>query len=264
MLFPHPQKAREEMRFPSVETPVSRMLDPLWLVSRALTKLYSLWVKAAYPFHALGKRVSFHYTCDLWNTKLMDIGDFVTIHKDVWLHAHLAPENRGEPVLKIGKQCFIARRAHISAKNQIDIENDVLLAASVLIQDHGHEFSDVTLPIKSQGSTPGGRIRIGQGSWIGQGVAIICDSGELNLGRNCVVAANSVVTRGAPAYSVLSGNPARIVKQFDPAKSAWVLGSVRPAEAEAAKPLASPAAADGAQPSEPLSAESAPRPLLRK
>jgi acetyltransferase-like isoleucine patch superfamily enzyme len=39
-----------------------------------------------------------------------------------------------------------------------------------------------------------------------------------------------VVTRSAPPYSVLSGNPAMIVRQFDPVKQAWVLGSVRSAE----------------------------------
>jgi acetyltransferase-like isoleucine patch superfamily enzyme len=57
----------------------------------------------------------------------------------------------------------------------------------------------------------------------------------LVLGRNCVVAAHAVVTRSAPPYSVLSGNPAMIVRQYDPVKQAWVMGSVRPAEAEAGR-----------------------------
>ena len=208
---------------------------PLRLIPRAITKLYSTWVRVAYRFAHFGKKVSIPYTCDLYNTSLMEIGDFVTIHKDVWLHAHLSAKNKGESVLSIGDRCFIGRRSHISAKNCIEIEDSVLLAASVLIQDHGHEFSNIEAPIKDQGAASGGRIHIGQGCWIGQGAAIICDSGELTLGRNCVVGANAVVTRSAPPYSVLSGNPARIVKQFDPAKGVWVLGSSRPVEAEPAK-----------------------------
>jgi acetyltransferase-like isoleucine patch superfamily enzyme len=52
------------------------------------------------------------------------------------------------------------------------------------------------------------------------------------VGRNCFVAAHAVVTRSAPPYSVLSGNPARIVRQFDPVKQVWVLGSVRLADPE--------------------------------
>ena len=212
-----------------------RFEDPLRLLPGALTKLYTTWVVATYPFAHLGKKISFHYTCDLWNTGLMDVGESVTMHKDVWLHAHLSPENRGGPVLVIGDYCFIGRRSHIAAKNLIHIERGVMLAASVLIQDYGHAFNDITVPIRDQGVAEGGKIRIGEGCWIGQGAAIICDNGELTLGRNCVVAANAVVTRSAPPYSVLSGNPARIVKQFDPARGAWVLGSSRPVETEAAK-----------------------------
>jgi acetyltransferase-like isoleucine patch superfamily enzyme len=52
----------------------------------------------------------------------------------------------------------------------------------------------------------------------------MCSRGELVLGRNCVVAAHSVVTRSAPPYSVLSGNPAMIVRQYDPEKGVWRMG----------------------------------------
>jgi acetyltransferase-like isoleucine patch superfamily enzyme len=93
--------------------------------------------------------------------------------------------------------------------------------------DHGQEYEDPSLPIKEQGSNRGGTIRIGQGSWIGHGAAIVCSKGELILGRNCIVAANAVITRSFPEYSVISGNPARIVKQYDSASKSWVLGSVR-------------------------------------
>jgi len=73
--------------------------------------------------------------------------------------------------------------------------------------------------------TEGGRIRIGQGCWIGHGAAIVCSRGDLVLGRNCVVGANAVVVKSFPAYSVISGNPAKILKQFSPAEGTWVLKS---------------------------------------
>lgn len=209
--------------------------DPLLIVPRILTKLYSTWIRAAYPFARLGRNISFHYTCDLLNTGLMEIGDWLTVHKDVWLHAHFSPAGQGKPVLTLGDHCFIGRRSHIAAKNGIYIGSGVMLAASVLIQDHGHAFQDVAVPIRDQGVAEGGKIRIGDGCWIGQSAAIICDSGELILGNNCVVAANAVVTRSAPAYSVLSGNPARVVKQFDAVKGTWVLGATRVADTEESK-----------------------------
>lgn len=199
--------------------------DPLRLIPRVLTKLYSMWVRAVYPFVSCGHNVSLHYTCDLQDTGLMRLGNFITVHKDVWLHAHASKEGRTEPALIIDDNCFIGRRSHISAKNCIHIERGVMLSASVLIEDHRHTYTDVCVPIREQGATQGGRIRIGEGCWIAQNAAVFCEKGELTLGRNCVVAANAVVTRSAPPYSVLSGNPARIVKQYDPVKGAWVLGS---------------------------------------
>src|SRR5258708_30816816 len=124
--------------------------DPLTLVPRILTKLYSLWVAATYPFASLGRKVSFHFTCNLQNTGLMKIGNSVTIAKDVWLHVVLSAENKGEPALIIGDRCTIARRTHISARNHIQIEDDVVSAASVLIEDQRYDYDNVTLPIRKQ------------------------------------------------------------------------------------------------------------------
>jgi acetyltransferase-like isoleucine patch superfamily enzyme len=91
--------------------------------------------------------------------------------------------------------------------------------------DHNHAFEDVNVPIKDQGITPGGTITIEEGCWIGFGAAIVCGKGDLVIGKHSVIGANAVVTRSIPENSVVTGNPARVVKQFDPAKGEWVLGS---------------------------------------
>jgi acetyltransferase-like isoleucine patch superfamily enzyme len=214
-----------------------RREDPLKLVPRGLTKLYSLWVSGTYPFLRSGRKLSVHYTCDIRNPDLMELGNDVIIHKDVWLHAWPSGDGAPGPAVVVGDRCLIGRRSHISGRNGIVIEPDVIVSAGVLIQDHGHAYEDVTASIRLQGLVAGGRIRVGQGSWIGQGAAIVCTEGDLVLGPNCVVAANAVVTRSAPGFSVLVGNPARVVKQFDQRKGAWVLGSSSPAAVGAANGL---------------------------
>ena len=139
----------------------------------------------------------------------------------------VAPDGQdGEPAVIVDDDTQIGYRCLVSAKNCIHIERDVIMAQSVLIMDHDDA---------PRGLTPGGRILIGQGSWIGQGAAIICTAGELVLGRNCVVGANAVVTRSFPPNSVVFGNPARVIKQFDQTKDAWVLGSILGVESGAAK-----------------------------
>jgi len=156
----------------------------------------------------------------------ISLGNSVSLRKGAWLNV-VAPESTGDPVIIIEDNCAIGNDSIISARNQIHIERDVLIAQSVLVIDHNHAYEDITVPIVNQGITEGGRIRIGQGSWIAHGAAILCPKGELRIGRNCVVAANSVVTRSIPDYSLVAGLPARIIRQYDPETKAWRIGRVR-------------------------------------
>jgi acetyltransferase-like isoleucine patch superfamily enzyme len=199
------------------------MQDPLQLLSRSLTKLYSIWVNLTYPFASKGHKLSIHWTCDLLRSQAHQIklGNSVQIRKDAIVNVVAPPEQNGEPIIVVDDDCCISLRCQISAKNCIHIERDVITAPAVLITDHGYAHEDGIPPNGEQGVTKGGRIRIGQGSWIGHGAAIVCTQGELVLGRNCVVGANAVVTGSFPPYSVLVGNPARVIKQFDPVRNAW-------------------------------------------
>ena len=203
--------------------------DPLRLFPRSLVKLYSLWVSLTYPFASRGRNLSIHYTCDLLRSRAhrIKLGNSVQFRKDATLNVVASPEQNGEPIIVVDDDTMIGYRCLVSAKNCIHLERDVIMAQSVLIMDHFYAHGDGTPPTCEQDATEGGRIRIGQGSWLGQGSAIVCTRGELVLGRNCVVAANAFVTRSFPPHSVIFGNPARVIKQFDPAKDTWVLGSLQ-------------------------------------
>jgi acetyltransferase-like isoleucine patch superfamily enzyme len=198
--------------------------DPLRLIARVPVRLYSIWVRATYPFAAIGRNVQFHYTWDFrrYLAHRVKLGSSVFIGKDVHFGAYCPNEEKGEPMIVIEDGCGIHRLSQISARNQIYIERDVIMGPSALIMDHNHAYEDVTRPIKEQNITTGGRIRIEQGCWIGRGAAIVCNQGELVLGRNSIVAANALVTRSFPPYSVLVGNPARLARHYDPAKGIWV------------------------------------------
>ena len=205
-----------------------RVGDPLELLPRGLTKLYSIWIGLTYPFASKGRNLSFHFTSQLDRQRAVRIslGNSVSLKKDAWLSV-ATEDPTGEPVLVIDDNCHVGYGSIISAKNRIHLERDVLVGQQVLIVDHNHHYEDTTLPIINQGITEGGRIRIGQGSWIGRGAAIVCSRGQLTIGRNCVIAANTVVTRSIPDYSVVWGNPATIIRQYDPETRAWRMGPVK-------------------------------------
>jgi acetyltransferase-like isoleucine patch superfamily enzyme len=202
-----------------------RFGDPLDLLPRGLTKLYSIWIGLTYPFAFKGRNVSFHFTSSLDRQRAVRIslGNSVSLRKDAWLNV-ATEDPTGEPVIILDDNCHIGYGSMISAKNRIHLERDVLVGQQVIMIDHNHAYEDITLPVLSQGITEGGRIRIGQGSWIGRGSSIICPRGELKIGRNCVVGVNSVVTRSVPDYSLVWGNPAKIIRQYDPQTRAWRIG----------------------------------------
>ena len=199
--------------------------DPLNFVPRGFTKLYSIWVSLVYPFASKGRNLSIHFTSQLDRQRAVriSIGNSVSLRKDASLIV-ATEDPTGEPVLVIDDNCSIGYGTMISAKNRIHLERDVLVGQQVVILDHNHAYEDVMTPIVYQGITEGGTVRIGQGSWIGRGSAIICARGELTIGRNCVIGVNSMVTRSIPDYSVVFGSPATIIKQYDPETRAWRIG----------------------------------------
>ena len=71
-----------------------------------------------------------------------------------------------------------------------------------------HNYDDITVPIKNQGVTKGKTV-IGSDVWIGANVSIMS---SVNIGDGCIIAAGAVVTKDIPAFSVIGGVPAKILK----------------------------------------------------
>jgi acetyltransferase-like isoleucine patch superfamily enzyme len=199
------------------------MEDPLQFFPRFHTWFHTRWLRLTYPFKQFGKGVSITHSCDILRSIAADIAidDRVYLAPDVWLNVVPGPSGP-EPKIALGKGCGIGRRSMISARNQIVLEESVLFAPGVLVMDHNHEFSDISRPIIDQGVTEGGRVRIEKNCWLGFGAVVLCGAGQLTVGRNSVIGANCVVTRSVPPYSIMAGNPAKIIKTYDQRSGKWI------------------------------------------
>lgn len=97
------------------------------------------------------------------------------------------------------------------------IGNHVIIAQNVVISGMNHGYEDVAIPIKDQLVTTS-KIIIEDEVWIGANSTIIAG---ITIGKHSVVAAGSVVVKDIPSYSVAVGNPAKVIKHFDPTKNRW-------------------------------------------
>jgi acetyltransferase-like isoleucine patch superfamily enzyme len=95
---------------------------------------------------------------------------------------------------------------------EVVIGAEALVSDRVYISDTGHHYEDPTVPIKRQGLRDGRRVVVGEGSWIGIGAVIV---GDVTIGRNAVVAANAVVRDHVEPFTVVAGDPARVVRRYD-------------------------------------------------
>ena len=56
-------------------------------------------------------------------------------------------------------------------------------------------------------------IKIGNHVWVGAGVTILKG---ITIGDHAIIRGGSVVNKDVPPYSVVVGNPAKVVKYLDP------------------------------------------------
>lgn len=118
-------------------------------------------------------------------------------------------------------EVFIGDRTRIGLGNTligpVKIGNDVRLAQNVVMSGLNHDYEDVSLPISQQGVNTA-PIVIEDETWIGSNAMVVAG---VTVGKHCVIAGGSVVTKNVPAYSVVAGNPARVLKQYNKESKTW-------------------------------------------
>ncbi|MHA3787235.1 acyltransferase [Flavobacterium hauense] len=149
--------------------------------------------------------------------KNISVGNNVNIAYKSWLAAMPLTGAEGCELI-IGDGTSIGNLNHIYATKSIIIGKDVLTADKVYISDNLHGYENVSLPIIKQPIKQIGTVVIGDGSWLGENVCVI----GAKIGRNCVIGANSVVTKDIPDYSVAVGSPAKVIKRYCFETNQWI------------------------------------------
>ena len=121
--------------------------------------------------------------------------------------------------IKFGNRVTSTGGLQIASQSEIIIEDDVMFASNVFINDALHGYQNATDPYKYQqlwGIKP---IVIERGSWIGQNVVILPG---VTIGELSIIGANSVVTKSVPKQCIAIGSPARVIKKWNDDTQEWV------------------------------------------
>lgn len=120
--------------------------------------------------------------------------------------------------LQIDQDVAIAQNLHLTCGKFIHIESGVCIAANVCITDTIHDYRNPEVNVLKQNDSHKETI-IGKDSFIGFGAVI---NAGTQLGKHCIVGANSFVSGTFPDNCIIAGNPAKIIKFYSQEKSSWV------------------------------------------
>jgi len=198
---------------PSTLRPVGRLFYELRFCIPILWKRFSSLIYTTPLFscrcETVGKRLQLRKLPVVSGHASLHVGDDVRFSGSCAISSGRFGQH---PTLRIGNRVFIGSNVSITCNHEVVIEDDVLIASNCRIADYdGHPASwEKRISHGIPDPEDIRPVRIRKGAWIGCG-AHICKG--VTIGAFSVVGANSVVTHDVPAYCVVAGSPARVVKQ---------------------------------------------------
>ena len=126
--------------------------------------------------------------------------------------------------ISIGEYCYVGEQSHIWSAASISIGDRVLISHNVNIFDslthpinplkrHLHYQQIITCGHPAQVDLEEAPIRIGNDAWIGC-LALVLRG--VTIGEGAIVGAGSVVSKDVPPFTIVAGNPARVVRELGP------------------------------------------------
>lgn len=149
------------------------------------------------------------------NAKCIFIEDDVQIGARCVLEAYTEFQPASQtftPHVVIGDGCKIGTDSHISSINSVILGKHVRCGRKIFITDNAHGASQrdlLDMPPNMRPLYSKGPVIIEDNVWIGEYAAILPN---VTIGQGSIVAAHAVVTKDVPPYSVVGGNPAKVIK----------------------------------------------------
>lgn len=125
------------------------------------------------------------------------LGDKVELYKDVGIY--IDAENAS---VAIGANSYINSRSEIKCQSSVEIGSNCAISWDVCIMDTDYHSLNGEVISKP--------IYIDDNVWIGCKATILKG---VSIGKGAVIAAGALVTKDVPAYALVGGVPAKVIKE---------------------------------------------------
>ena len=156
-------------------------------------------------------------------------GNLLSVGEDSIVHANISFEESGGKI-QIGSRTFVGRGNLVCYRSLI-IGDDVIMSWGVTVVDHDshsiewskrcNDVRDWAVGQKRWAYIAHAPVVIGDKAWVGFNVSILKG---VTIGEGAVIGACSVVTRDIPPYSLVVGNPAKVVRSLGVLPDATLTG----------------------------------------
>lgn len=158
-------------------------------------------------FRSIGKGIKLAPGMKLGNANHISLGNNVSVM------SHCVLECTGYSAeMVLGDNISIGEYSHITCAQKMLIGDGLLTGRYVLITDNAHGENlpnELNIPPLARRVYSSGPVIIGRNVWIGDKATILPN---VKIGDGAVIAANAVVTKNVPPYTVVAGCPAKIIK----------------------------------------------------
>lgn len=109
--------------------------------------------------------------------------------------------------IEIGNWSGLGRNGLVSGR--VRIGDYVMIGPEVMLLARSHRFDRTDIPMSQQGEREMRPIEIRDDVWIGARALILPG---VKIGEGAIVGAGAVVTKDVPAFAIVGGNPAKVLK----------------------------------------------------
>lgn len=162
------------------------------------------------------------FPIDIRGKKFIQISEGFTTGVGCRIEAY--PIDNRTKTLFIGKNFQMNDYVHITARENVKIGNNVLLASKIYVSDCSHGSYAGDLNDSSPDSIPHTRklfskpVVIEDNVWLGEFVSVLPG---VTIGKGTIVGANSVVSQSLPPNIIAVGTPAKPIKKYNFETQRW-------------------------------------------